>query len=340
MKKQNIRSIFTLILLLFLSLSTVHAQTKVGISAFPFLGIGAGPKALSMGSANIATASDASSIFWNPGAIAQLEGNQISFSNTKWLVNTDVTYFGAVMNLGAGNTVGISYYNLDYGEEKVTTVLNQTGTGEKWSANDMAIGLTYARLLTDRFSLGGTVKFIQSNIWHESAQSVAVDVGLLFKTQLDGLRIGIAIQNYGSDAQWDGSDLYVKYDSDPDALGNNETLTAKMKTETWALPLFFRMGVAYTKNIGDMNKITLATDAFVPSDNEEQLNFGLEWEFFNQFALRAGYKGIGYEDSQEGLTLGGGLKIRVSNLGLMLDYSYQEFEYFDNVQTFGLGIFF
>ncbi|MBN2279234.1 MAG: PorV/PorQ family protein [Candidatus Marinimicrobia bacterium] len=340
MKKQNFISITTIILLLVLYSGILQAQTKVGTSAFPFLGIGAGPKALSMGTATVATAGDASSLFWNPGAIAHLERNQISFSNMSWLVGTTVNYFGGVLNLGAGHFAGISYYNLDYGDEKVTTVEEQTGTGEYWSASDMAIGLSYARLLTDRFSLGGSLKYIQSSIWHETAKSMAVDIGLLFKTQLDGLQIGIAISNYGTDAQWDGSDLYQKIDLDPDALGNNETLTAKMKTEKWALPLFFRLGLAYSKDLGKMSKITLATDAFVPSDNEEQLNFGLEWLFFDQFALRAGYKGLGYNDSQEGLTLGGGLKIKVSNLGLMLDYSYQEFEYFDNVQTFGIGIYF
>ncbi len=340
MKKQTITSIITIILLLILMTGSVQAQTKVGINSAAFLGIGAGPRALALGSATVATASDASSIYWNPGAIAQLPQNEINFSNMDWFIDTKINFFSAVMKVGPANTFGFSYYNLDYGEEKVTTATEQTGTGELWSASDMAMSVSYARLLTDRFSLGGTVKYIQSKIWHESAQSIAVDVGLLFRTQVEGLRIGMSISNYGTDMQFDGSDLYQKIDLDPDALGNNETLTAKMKTEAWALPLFFRIGLAYTRNLGQISEITLATDAFVPSDNEEQLNVGLEWEFFDQFALRAGYKAIGYEKSQEGLTLGGGLKYRVNNLGISLDYSYQEFEYFNNVQTFGLGIFF
>ncbi len=340
MKKQKNKSIVVLLLILFLMSGTLFSQTKVGISSSTFLGIGAGPKALSLGSSMVATASDASAIYWNPGATAQLTGNQIVFSNMNWFLGTNINYFGAVFKFGSANAVGISYYNLDYGDEKVTTVQEQSGTGEYWSANDMAISLSYARLLTDRFSLGGSVKYIQSRIWHESAQSLAADVGLLFKTQLDGLRIGMSITNYGADMQFDGSDLYTKIDLDPDALGNNETLTAKMKTETWALPLFFRIGIAYTKSFGDFSNVTVSSDAFVPSDNEEQINIGVEWEFFNQFALRAGYKGIGYEDSQEGLTFGGGLKYKINNIGFMLDYSYQEFEYFENVQTFGLGLFF
>ena len=340
MKKQKINTIVALILLLTLMTGSLYSQTKVGISSAAFLGIGAGPKALSQGSAMVATASDASAIYWNPGATAQLTQNQMVFSNMNWFLGTNINYFGAVFKMGGANAVGLSYYNLDYGDEKVTTVEDQTGTGEYWSANDMAITLSYARLLTDRFSLGGSVKYIQSRIWHESAQSVAADVGLLFKTQLEGLRIGMSISNYGTDMQFDGSDLYQKIDLDPDALGNNETLTAKLKTESWALPLFFRIGLAYTRSFGGFSNITLSSDAFVPSDNEEQVNLGLEWEFFNQFALRAGYKALGYSDSQEGLTLGGGIKYKINNIGFMLDYSYQEFDYFENVQTFGLGMFF
>ncbi len=340
MKKQTITTIIPLVLLMLLTCQIVEAQTKVGISSAAFLGIGAGPKALSMGSANVATASDASSIYWNPGAIAQLPENQINFSNMDWFVGTNINYFGAIINLGSANTVGVSYYNLDYGKEKVTTVHEQTGTGEFWSANDMAISLSYARLLTDRFSLGGTFKYIQSNIWHESAEAMAVDVGLLFRTQLEGLRIGMSISNYGTDMQYDGSDLYKKIDLDPDAQGHNEKLTAKMKTETWSLPLFFRIGLAYSRDMGNLSQVTLSGDAVVPSDNKEYVNLGLEWMFFDQFALRAGYKALGYDDSQEGLTLGGGLKYKVNNIGISLDYSYQEFEYFNSVQTFGLGIFF
>ena len=340
MKKQKLRSIITLFLMPVLFSGLLFSQSKMGISSAAFLGIGASPKALSQGSAMVATASDASAIFWNPGATAQLEGNQIVFSNTDWFLDTEINYFAAIFKIGGANTFGLSYFNLDYGDEKVTTVQEQTGTGGFWSASDMFVTMSYARNLTDRFSLGGSIKYIQSKIWHESATSFAVDVGILFKTQIDGLRIGMSIANYGADMQYDGSDLYRKIDLDPDAIGHNETLTAKMKTEEWALPLFFRIGLAYTKDIGRYNKITLASDAFVPSDNEEQVNLGLEWEIMGQFAVRAGYKALGYEDSQEGLTLGGGLKYKVSNIGITLDYSYQEFEYFENVQTFGLGIFF
>ena len=38
------------------------------------------------------------------------------------------------------------------------------------------------KMLTDRFSIGGSFKYIQQNIWHSTARTFAVDVGTLFET--------------------------------------------------------------------------------------------------------------------------------------------------------------
>ncbi|MCF7885792.1 MAG: PorV/PorQ family protein [Candidatus Marinimicrobia bacterium] len=336
-KRKLIQILFITILIGSISLK---AQSKVGISAAPFLGIGAGPKALALGSSQVATAADASVIYWNPGATAQLRNNSVVFSNMDWFLESQVTFVSAVMKINSANAIGVSIFNLDYGDEEVTTVMEQKGTGEYWSASDMVASLNYSRMLTDRFSIGGAVKYVQLQLWHEKATSVAVDVGILFQTQIEGLSLGMSISNYGMDMRYDGSDLFQTIDLDPDKYGNNETITAKMKTEYWALPLFFRTGIAYTKDIGSFNQLTLSTDALVPSDNVEQVNLGLEWEVANLVALRAGYKALGYEDSQEGLTFGGGLKYKMNNIGLSIDYSYQEFEYFSGVQSFGLGLIF
>ena len=35
-----------------------------------------------------------------------------------------------------------------------------------WVSRDMAVGLSYAANLTDRFSIGGTMKYISQEIWH------------------------------------------------------------------------------------------------------------------------------------------------------------------------------
>jgi hypothetical protein len=79
-------------------------------------------------------------------------------------------------NLG---TIGLSFTYLDYGDMEVTTLREPDGTGEIFSPKDMAIGLTYSYNLTDRFSLGGTAKYVHQNIWNTNASAFAADLGIL-----------------------------------------------------------------------------------------------------------------------------------------------------------------
>ena len=68
-----------------------------------------------------------------------------------------------------------------------------------FSAGDIAVGISYARKLTERFSIGFTVKYIEQNIWHMKASAFAIDAGTLFKTDLfGGMIIGAAISNFGT----------------------------------------------------------------------------------------------------------------------------------------------
>jgi hypothetical protein len=72
------------------------------------------------------------------------------------------------------------------GDMKVRTVEQPEGTGENFSAGDIAIGISYARFLTDRFSVGLTAKYIKQSIWHMSSSAFAIDAGTVFRTDLLG----------------------------------------------------------------------------------------------------------------------------------------------------------
>ena len=63
---------------------------RVGTSVFTFLKIGASARAAGMGEAVVALHQDASSLFYNPAAIGQLSGTQLSTSRVQW--PADVTY--------------------------------------------------------------------------------------------------------------------------------------------------------------------------------------------------------------------------------------------------------
>jgi hypothetical protein len=324
-----------------LSVSLAVGQSKVGTSAAPFLGMPVGARSLGMGAGTVALSSDASGMFYNPGSISALGISQALVSHTTWLVGTAFDWAGVVINLDGTNAVGVSFTQLNYGDELVTTDLDQLGSGEKWSASDMAIALTYARNLTDRFAIGGSVKYIQQKIWNSSASAMAVDVGLLYNTGFNGLKIGMSISNFGSDMRMDGKDLFKAIDLDPAVLGNNNKLIARLKTDEWSLPLFFRAGVSMDAIKAEDIRFTLAADALRPSDNGESVNVGGELAFREMFFVRAGKRQLFLENGMENYSFGAGLRYELNGMNaLSVDFSYQQFTIFGGVQSFDVGFTF
>ena len=75
------------------------------------------------------------------------------------------------------------------------------GTGERFTVSDIAVGLGYAIEITDRFTVGGQVTFVQETIWHSSASTMTLELGIA----LPDLRIGAcasarASPNFGTEA--------------------------------------------------------------------------------------------------------------------------------------------
>ncbi|MFN3134514.1 MAG: PorV/PorQ family protein, partial [Candidatus Kryptonium sp.] len=303
----KIRKICFVFIATLISSLSLLSQSKVGTTAAPFLGIAVGPRAIGLGGAFTAFSEDVSALYWNPAGISRLGRNEIMLSHTKWIFGTSFDWIGVGVGIDRNNYVGVSITRLDYGEEEVTTIDYPEGTGERWDASDIAVGISYARNLTDRFSVGGTVKFIQQKLWNERATGFALDVGVLFITEFRGLKLGASICNFGTEMQLDGKDLFVIYDPDPEATGNNPAISAKLKTDSWPLPLLFRVGVSIDVFKTETSYLTLAVDALHPNDNTESLNIGFEYGFRNLIFLRAGYKSLFQKDSQERFTVGVGI---------------------------------
>ncbi|MCF6270889.1 MAG: PorV/PorQ family protein [Melioribacteraceae bacterium] len=329
-----------LIIMITFSVS-LFGQSKTGSTAAPFLNIGIGPRSIAMGGAFVATADDVSSIYWNPAGAARMNKSGALFAHSKWFADIDYNWAGTVVNMDDAGVIGISVTNLDYGDMELTTLSEPEGTGGTFTANDMSIAITYAKNLTDRFSIGGSVKYISQNIWNSSASTIAVDLGVLFHSDIYGLRIGAAITNLGGDMQISGSDLNIQHDIDRTIYGNNDQILATLDTDKWPLPLTFKIGLAMELIEMRDHRVTIAADALNPSDNDQAMNVGMEYEVFNMIALRAGYKSLFLDNSEEGLTLGFGLKYDFTpSLGLSIDYAYQQFGVLKDTQHFSVGVFF
>lgn len=336
MKKSFFVAIMTL-----LTFGLAHAQSKVGTSAATFLGMPVGARALALGSAYVAVPNDVVSIYYNPGSMSYYNASQVKVSHTNWLVDTKYDWAGVVINLDGSSAVGITITQLNYGEDIVTTETEQNGTGETWSAADLSIGFSYSRNLTDRFSIGGTAKYIQQKIWNSSASSFALDVGLIYNTGFNGLKIGMSIANFGSDMRMDGKDLFTQIDLDDANSGNNGTIVSRLKTDDYPLPLLFRAGVSMDAVQNEEVRVTFAADALRPSDNAESINVGGEVAWREMFFVRGGKRSLFMTDAIENYSVGGGLRYELTAVNAVsIDYSYQNFAIFGGIQTFEIGITF
>ncbi|MFQ6618401.1 MAG: PorV/PorQ family protein, partial [Fidelibacterota bacterium] len=189
-----------LTLILYVSVHEAEAQvSKAGTNAGQFLKIGVGARATAMGGAFVATADDATAIYWNPAGLASLQRNEALFLHIQWLADIKYNFVGiAVPSKYIGGTFGLFATSLSVPEDEVRTVYEPEGTGEKFDASDVAVGFSYARNLTDRFSLGFNAKFIKQRIWTMSSSAAALDIGTLFRSQFKDLKIGISMSNFGT----------------------------------------------------------------------------------------------------------------------------------------------
>ena len=313
--------------------------SKTGTSAANFLRIGVGARALSMGGAFVAIADDPTAMYWNVAGIAKLGRSGLAFTHTEWIADINHDFGAVCFDLGAYGCLGFSFISLNMGEMKVRSVEAPEGTGETFSGGDFAFSVAYAKRLTDDFSIGINPKFVQETIWDMKAQAWAVDLGAHYRTPFPGIILGMAITNFGTDMQMSGDNTIVLYDFDTETVGNNERITADLKTEKWPLPLNFQVGLAYEALRTREHTLTLALDALHPNNNYESVNIGAEYIFNETFALRGGYKSLFLEETEESFTLGAGLKHFVmGNVVIRIDYAYADFGRLENAQKFSLGI--
>ncbi|MBD3223182.1 MAG: PorV/PorQ family protein [Caldithrix sp.] len=332
-----------IIMAMILPVTTIAQDDKnisnVGTTSAAFLEIGVGARAIGMGGAFVSTANDASALYWNPAGLGELKRAEIMFVHTNWIANINFDFAGVVIPLGRYGTIGGGITSLSMDDMKVRTIDQPEGTGEFFKAGDLSIMLSYGYKLTDRFSIGFNTKFIHQQIWKETARGFALDIGTIFRTGLNGMRIGAALTNFGTDLQMSGDDLLVYHDIDPYQLGNNERIFASLKTQTWPLPLNFQAGLAMEAYQSDRHRLTLATEAMHPINNTESLHAGMEYAFNELFFLRGGYRNLLLKDSEEGLTMGAGFSIRfMNNFKVRVDYSYADFGRLENSQRFSLNM--
>ncbi|HTW92868.1 MAG TPA: PorV/PorQ family protein [bacterium] len=320
--------------------SAQAAFSKVGSTGAAFLKIGVG-RSTAMGDAFVAIADDPSAAYFNPAGLARVS-RTIQVNHVNWIADVNHDNLTFVLPLTSFGTIAVNVTALTMGQIEQTTIDNPNttiredeGTGLFFSASDMAVGVSYARIITDKLSFGFTGKVITQTVWDMSASAFGFDLGLLYNTGFKSLRIGAAVTNYGTQLAFTGRELDYSFswpDSGPSQINGSYSTTPV------GLPTNFRFGIAYdiieAQNPDKDSRLTAALDINHPSDINETVNFGLEYGIANAFFLRGGYvlnTDNSYQDElgwSTGICAGLGARAKpVHGLSIGLDYTFRYFEY-------------
>jgi hypothetical protein len=242
-----------------LSGQELNSRINTITTAVPFLLISPDSRAGGMGDGGCASTTDVNSIHWNPSKLAFAE-KQMGFgiSYTPWLrtlvPDINLAYLSGYYKTKKNGTFGgaIRYFSLG---DITFTDINGNTIGQ-FRPNEFSVDLAYATKLGKNFSVGGTARYINSNLTGGTfvdgsatrpGRTFAVDVSALYKTDKIKLgdkkgvvSLGMNVSNIGAKISY--SDRGGKNNSD-------------------FIPINLRLGGSLLINIDDYNTILFIADA-------------------------------------------------------------------------------
>jgi hypothetical protein len=156
-----------------------------------FLSIGAGARALGMGSAYVAVADEVTAAYWNPAGLNGITNYQGSYMHSERFSGV-VSYDYAGFVLPANNNGVLALSVFRQGVDNIKNTLNVYNDANgipdpsqitTFSATDMAVYLTYANVFRDKINWGVSAKVINSRLGpFADAWGYSLDLGIQKRT--------------------------------------------------------------------------------------------------------------------------------------------------------------
>lgn len=331
MRIKNQLKISILTILFLISINTnIFSQAKLAQTGLQFLSVSPDARSAALAGAMTTINNYSSALFSNPAVLAEIDYTaDIMFSQNNWIADIKHDAFSASFKPWDGQygVFGLSAMIVDYGIIEGTIVAkNEQGFLETGliKPNAFSFGLGYSRALSEKFTVGGQVKYVSQylgpatqnfseetglvKINSSEVSVLAFDFGTIFKTGFKSLVFGMSVQNFSKEI--------------------------KFAEENFQLPLTFNIGISLNlfnllEKKFESHDLLFTTDAVHPRSHPEQVKMGLEYIYLDMLSIRLGY--VSNADEND-LSYGVGFK----QFGFMVDYAYTPFGVFDNVQRFTL----
>ncbi len=303
-----------------------EAVTKVATCAANWLKIESGIRGISMGGSQAASGRGMSGAHYNPASISFIDGSETFWSKSYYLADISHNTLAYGTRLSPTDYFGLHLFYLDSGEMPVTTEADPTGEADAFEVIDVSLRLIYARQLTDRLRVGGSLKYIREQIYTARMQSFVFDIGSNFETGIYGLILGMSVSNFGPDVQFYGEGLEVIVDDTTARDGKLAKITKK-----FPVPLTFRLGLQKDIWANDNSYLTISVDGINPLDYTVYAGVGVEYSWNDMVFIRGGTRLL---HDTAGLSIGGGLKWGM----FMVDYAYVNYGVLKETHQFGISL--
>lgn len=270
-----------------------------------FLKLGSSARASGMGHAYSSVTGDINAIAYNPGGINWIKGREFSFSQARLADGMNYSFAGYGMALKKG-VLGVSVNHLSNSAIEGRSADRRPTSG--FSASDTAANLSYGMSVSGRLGFGLNIKYIKSEIADVGAVGFAFDLGGVYRAGIEGLNLGLSMQNIGSGMKF---------------LDKSEPL-----------PLTLRAGAGYS--VFGNAVVSVEADRFV-KEKKTVVGVGVEYGMFSGFSVRGGYlRGFSLDSlgKDGGFSGGVGLKARRFNL----EYAVVPFGNLGDSQRLSLGM--
>ncbi|MBI4802203.1 MAG: PorV/PorQ family protein [Elusimicrobia bacterium] len=229
-----------------------------GITA-SFLKLNSDARTMGTGNSFAAISNGVNSIILNPAGLSNIQNKEIAMNYSNLYADMRYGFIGWGMpidQLDAAFALGAQYLNSGEMEQRD---INRKNTGS-YTNKDMTINLGYGRNFPEmNLNLGLNVKYITSKIEEESANTLAMDIGGIYKTK-QGINLGLTVQNIGSG---------LKYIDKKDPL-----------------PLTISAGAGYQMKAGPLLALGIKNSVY---EKKTTISLGMEYSILSAFNLRTGY---------------------------------------------------
>lgn len=298
--------------------SPVVLAGEAGLAGASFLKFSAGPRGAGMGEANTSVSEDAYCAWWNPAGLGGVERLETAASYNASFSGVSHQYLSAVYPARYGSGFGFNITRLAVG-----TFQGYDAQGARTGgidASDLALGVAYGRaLIKDEverpvLNVGAGIKVINESLAGVSSNGAALDLGALYyirpdkywlsKAPAQEFRLGLAVRNIGPG---------LKFDS-----------------RSAPLPLAVALGASWHSFPGGTSRLILSLDQTVANDENYYAALGAEYEAFQLFSVRAGWRSG--QDIGSGIRFGLGFRLSAVDI----DYAMAPFGELGAMHRFGV----